>query len=64
VRCPVLAIYGEHFYFTPFREEFTARLKQVEVEIVRDARLCVTWEYPDRVAAKSLEFFAKVTNKV
>ena len=64
VRCSVLAIYGEHFYFTPFREEFTTRLKQVEVEIVRDARLCVTWEYPDQVAARSLEFFAKATNKV
>ncbi|MSP31585.1 MAG: alpha/beta hydrolase [Pseudolabrys sp.] len=58
LRCPVFAIYGEHFYFTPFRTEFTARLKQVEIEVVKDARLCVTWEYPDQVAAKSLQFFS------
>jgi pimeloyl-ACP methyl ester carboxylesterase len=58
VRCPVLAIYGEHFYFTRTRAEFTDRLKQVDIEVLKDARFCVTWERADDVAARSLAFFA------
>jgi pimeloyl-ACP methyl ester carboxylesterase len=59
VRCPVLAIYGEHFYFTPHRSEFISRLENAQVEVLADARFCVTWERAKDVAARSWRFFER-----
>jgi pimeloyl-ACP methyl ester carboxylesterase len=57
VRCPILLIYGEHFYFTPRRSDFMSRLKDAQVDVLDDARFCVTWERAKDVAARSWRFF-------
>lgn len=59
VRCPVLAIYGEQFHFTQSREDFLSLLKDVETEVIADARFCLGWEHADAVAASTRSFVTR-----
>lgn len=59
VRQPVLALYGEHFYFTPSRSNLTALLRDVEVAVIPDSRFCLGWERADAVADQVREFVVR-----
>ena len=56
---PVLALYGEHFYFTPSRGDLTNLFRDIETVVVPDSRFCLGWERADAVAHKVREFVGR-----
>ena len=59
VKRPVLALYGEHFYFTPSRHDLTVLFSDVKVTVLNDARFCLGWERAEDVARHVQRFVAK-----
>jgi pimeloyl-ACP methyl ester carboxylesterase len=56
LKSPVLLIWGDHFRYARFREEFTRRIAGSRVVIVKDGRFCLPWERPEEVGAAVLDF--------
>ena len=59
VRQPVLALYGEHFYFTASRSDLTSLFHDVETDVIANSRFCLGWERAGVVARKTIEFVAR-----
>jgi pimeloyl-ACP methyl ester carboxylesterase len=58
LQCPVLLIWGEHFLYLKFRDEFTRRIKHHQALVIQGGRFCLPWEYPDAVGQATLDFVA------
>ena len=56
VQCPVLVVWGDHFFAVQFRDEFTKHLKNHQVLVVKDARFAPHSEYPEEVGGAILKF--------
>lgn len=56
MHCPVLLLIGENFHYVTLRDEFTARIKDLRLEIVKDGRFCMTWERADEIGRRVIEF--------
>ena len=56
---PVLALYGEHFYFTPSRNDLTSLFRDIETDVIPNSRFCLGWERADTVAAKVRAFVGR-----
>jgi pimeloyl-ACP methyl ester carboxylesterase len=52
LRCPVLMLYGEHFIYGKHRDTLRARVPQAEMQIVPDARFCMSWERAAEIAER------------
>ncbi len=58
LQCPVLLIWGEHFLYLTFREEFTRRIKHHQALVIQGGRFCLPWEHPEAVGKATLDFVA------
>ena len=58
IQCPVLLIWGDHFFYLQFQDEFTRRIKDHQVVVIKDARFHVAWEHPQEVGQAVLRFMA------
>ena len=58
LRCPVLLIWGEHFLYLQFREEFTRHIPQHQALVIQGGRFCLPWEHPATVGQATLDFVA------
>ncbi len=58
VQCPVLVIWGEHFFALQFRDQFTSHIKNHQVFVVKDGRFNPHWEHPEEVGVALLKFLA------
>ena len=56
VRCPVLVVWGDHFFAVQFRDEFTKHIKNHQVLVVKNARFAAHAEYPEEVGGAILKF--------
>jgi pimeloyl-ACP methyl ester carboxylesterase len=56
---PVLALYGDHFYFTPSRDDLTNLFLDIETAVIPDSRFCLGWERAEEVANKVREFVSR-----
>lgn len=54
---PALLIWGENFHYSKFRDEFTRRIKNHELVLIKGARFALTWERPDEIGRAATEFF-------
>lgn len=52
VRCPVLLLTGEQFYFRHRVPEIEQRVKDLTSEVLEGARFCATWEKADEIARR------------
>lgn len=62
LRClthPTLILLGEHFHYTKFAAEMTARAKNARSEIVPGARFCMSWEKATEIAALTGAFLTE-----
>jgi hypothetical protein len=53
---PVLMLYGEHFIYGRHRALLQAKCPHAKVEIVPDARFCMSWERAEDIAAHARAF--------
>ena len=58
LQCPVLLLWGEHFLYLQFREEFTRRIKHHQVLVIQNGRFCLPWKHPEAVGQAPLAFVA------
>ncbi|MFC1965600.1 alpha/beta fold hydrolase [Chloroflexota bacterium] len=56
LQCPVLIIWGDHFFAVQFRDEFIRHIKNPQVLVVKDARLNPLSEHPEEVGQAVLKF--------
>ena len=56
LRCPVLMLYGEHFIYGKHRDTLRARVPQAEMQIIADARFCMSWERASEIAERAAPF--------
>jgi pimeloyl-ACP methyl ester carboxylesterase len=54
---PTLLIWGEHFHYSKFREEFTRRVRNHQLILIKDARFALTWERPEEIGRAATAFF-------
>jgi hypothetical protein len=52
----VLLIWGEHFLYLKFREQFTRRIKNHQALVIQGGRFCLPWEHPATVGQATLDF--------
>ena len=57
VKCPVMIIMGENFYFTSYKDELLSKIEDVRFEILPGARFCIGWEFANEIGAKASAFF-------
>ncbi|MFC2005608.1 alpha/beta fold hydrolase [Chloroflexota bacterium] len=58
LQCPVLLVWGEHFHYVQFQDEFTRRIKNHQVVVIKGGRYNVPWEFPEEVGQATLKFLA------
>ncbi len=56
VQCPVLVVWGDHFFAVQFRDEFTKHIKNHQVLVVKNARFAPHAEYPEEVGGAIMKF--------
>jgi pimeloyl-ACP methyl ester carboxylesterase len=56
LRCPVLMLTGEHFYFRHKLPEFQSRVRNLRCEVLAGARFCAGWERADEIAGYATGF--------
>jgi pimeloyl-ACP methyl ester carboxylesterase len=56
VKNPALLLFGEHFHYVQFTDEFKKRLQGLRVEVIPDARFCMAWEKAEEVGRLASEF--------
>ena len=56
LRCPVLRLTGEHFYFRHMEPEFRKRVKHLQSEVLADTRFCACWKRANEIAARTIAF--------
>lgn len=56
LQCPVLLIWGEHFFYLQFRDEVTSRIKNHQVVIIKGGRFVLPVEYPEEVGKATMKF--------
>ena len=54
---PTLILLGEHFHYTKFADEMTARARNAQSEIIPSARFCMSWEHAATIATRTGAFF-------
>ncbi|MFC2006171.1 alpha/beta fold hydrolase [Chloroflexota bacterium] len=59
LQCPVLLIWGEHFFYLQFRDEVTRRIKNHQVLVIKGGRFSVVWENPEEVGQATLKFLSR-----
>jgi len=59
VKQPTLMLYGEHFIYGKHRALVSAQLADARVEIIPNARFCMTWERASDVAAAASRFLGE-----
>ena len=52
LRQPTLILLGEHFHYTKFADEMTARAKNARAEILPGGRFCMSWEKAAEIAER------------
>lgn len=57
LRQPTLLIWGEHFHYARFRGEFTRRVRDHRLMVVKDARFALCWERAAEVGQAAGDFF-------
>lgn len=58
LQCPVLLVWGEHFFYLKYRDEVTRRLKDHQVLVIKNGRFNLPWEFPDLIGQTVLKFLA------
>ena len=56
VHKPALLLFGQHFHYVQFTEEFKKRLQGLRVEVIPGGRFCMAWEKADEVARLASAF--------
>ena len=56
---PALILLGEHFHYTRYAAEMTARAKNARYTIVPGGRFCLTWERAADIATEAAGFLAR-----
>jgi pimeloyl-ACP methyl ester carboxylesterase len=56
IRCPVLLLMGEHFYFGRHTDEILRRVRDIRLKEIPGARFCMSWERADEVGREALAF--------
>ena len=56
VACPALGMWGEHFYFAQYRNEFADRMKDIQMKVIEGARFMPYIDRPEQVGRAVLEF--------
>jgi pimeloyl-ACP methyl ester carboxylesterase len=56
IASPVLLLMGEHFQYTAFRRELTARINDVQSDEIAGGRFCMTWEHAGEIGRRTLDF--------
>lgn len=54
-----LLLIGEYFYYLRFKDEFVARVQDIEVQTIETARFCMGWEHAGEVARRLIAFIQK-----
>ena len=54
---PTFLIWGENFHYAKFRGEFTRRVRNHQLTVIKDARFALTWERPDEIGRAAINFF-------
>lgn len=54
---PTLLIWGENFHYAKFRGEFTRRVQDHRLMVLKDARFALTWERPGEIGRAAINFF-------
>lgn len=55
IPCPTLLIWGEHFFYLQFREEFTRRIKNHQVHVIKGGRFMPEIDFADEIARTVLK---------
>ncbi|MFC1861986.1 alpha/beta fold hydrolase [Chloroflexota bacterium] len=58
LQCPVLLMWGDHFHRFQFKDEFSRRIKNNQVLVIKDGRYNVAWEHPEEVGEAILRFMS------
>jgi pimeloyl-ACP methyl ester carboxylesterase len=53
---PVLLLMGEHFQYTPFRDELRRFINDGQSDVIGGARFCMTWEHAEEIGRRALAF--------
>lgn len=56
IRCPVLLLMGEHFYFRQYTDDMLKHVRDIRLKVIPGARFCMTWERAEEVGAEALAF--------
>lgn len=58
IGCPVLLIWGEHFFYLQFKDEYTRRIKNNQVHVIKGGRFMPETDFADEIAGTVLKFLA------
>ncbi len=53
---PTLILLGEHFHYTKYAEDMTARARNATAEILQGGRFCMSWEKASEIAERAGAF--------
>jgi pimeloyl-ACP methyl ester carboxylesterase len=56
IACPALVLLGEHFHYVSYCDEFSARIRNVRLEVVSGARFCMAWEFAEHIGQRVINF--------
>jgi pimeloyl-ACP methyl ester carboxylesterase len=57
IPCPAMNIWGEHFIYTPHRQDFASRVKDHRDLVIPNGRFGMTWEHAETIGREALKFF-------
>jgi len=58
LKCPVMVVIGEHFYFLKYKDELISKINDLHFEVLSGGRFCIGWEFSEEIGKKAIGFFA------
>lgn len=64
IQCPGLLMMGEHFHYVQMCGEFSARVRDLQVDIIGGGHFCMTWEHAQEIGHRVREFMRQSRSDV